>query len=151
MDIRPLIFVAGLPLFIALSLLVSWATKRKFTARNVVLFSSLLFTGLFTLLLSGFGPFVDRKEIREYRMTWRIKANPSEGRKEDEVVLSFVDFPGHEVGEYSNELAAYLRQRGEQPVNVVFEVTTDYRKVEVFTRSRLQDCARGGRNGDTPV
>ncbi len=154
MDIRPFLFVIGLPLFIALSLLVAWATRRKFKARQVALFATLLFTGLFTFFLTGFGPLVDRKETREYPMTWQINAIPSTARKEAEVVLSFVDFPGYEIGEFSNELAAYLRQRGEQPVKVVFEVTIDYRKVRGFhaievagLRSWRSEWGYAGMNG----
>ena len=39
----------------------------------VVGIASLVFTGLFLFFLTGFGPFVDRKEIREYRMAWTIQ------------------------------------------------------------------------------
>lgn len=136
-DIRSFLYIVGLLLFAALSLLVCWATKARFRNRNVVLFSALLFTGLFTFFLTGLGPFIDHKEIREYPMSWEIKPNPSDRTKEAEVVLSFVDFPGYYVGEYSDELAAYLRERGEQPVKVVFEVTTDYRKVRGFNEIEI--------------
>jgi hypothetical protein len=131
-DVRPFLFVGGLPLFIGLSLLICWLAKTKFKKANVALISALLFTGLFTFLLTGVGPFIDQKEIREYMMTWEIKAGSTNGMKQSEIVLSFVDFPGHYIGEYSNELAAYLRDKGEQPVKVVFEVTSDFGKVRGF-------------------
>jgi hypothetical protein len=49
--------------------------------------------------------------------------------QESEVVLTFVDFPGHHIGKYSDELAQYLREKGEEKVKVVFEVSSDYGKV----------------------
>ena len=93
--------------------------------------------GFFTFLLTGVGPFIDQKETREYMMTWEIKPGPTNGMKQSEIVLSFVDFPGHCIGEYSNELAAYLREKGEQPVKVVFEVTSDYGKVRGFHETEI--------------
>ena len=64
-DVRPFLFVGGLPLFIGLSLFICWQTKTKFKKANVALISALLFTGLFTLLWTGIGPFIDEKETRE--------------------------------------------------------------------------------------
>ena len=135
-DVRPFLFVGGLPLFIGLSLFICWQTKTKFKKANVALISALLFTGLFTLLWTGIGPFIDEKETREYMMTWEIKEDPTNGMKQSEIVLSF-DFPGHFIGEYSNELAAYLSDKGEQPVKVVFEVTSDYGKVRGFLETEI--------------
>jgi len=136
-DVRPLLFVGGLSLFIGLSLLISGLRKTKFKLANVVVISALLFTGLFTFLLTGAGPFINQKETREYMMTWKIKASPTNGMKQSEIVLSFVDFPGHYIGEYSNELAAYLHDKGEQPVKVVFEVTSDYGNVRGFHETEI--------------
>ena len=62
-------------------------------------------------------------------MRWEINPDPSDRIRESEVILSFVDFPGHYIGEYSDELAAYLRDKGNPEVKVVFEVTSDYGKV----------------------
>jgi hypothetical protein len=131
-DVRPFLFIGGLPLFIGLFLLICWLAKTRFKKANVALISAILFTGLFTFFLTGFGPFIDQKETREYTMNWEIKSAPTNGMKQSEIVLSFVDFPGHYIGEYSNQLAVYLRDKGEQPVKVVFEVTSDYGKVRGF-------------------
>lgn len=70
-------------------------------------------------------------------MTWEIKPSPSNGTKQSEIVLSFADFPGHYIGEYSDELAAHLRDKGAQPVKVVFEVTSDYGKVRGFHETEI--------------
>jgi predicted PurR-regulated permease PerM len=136
-DVRPFLFIGGLPLFIGLSLLVCWLAKARFKKGNVTLFSALLFTVLFTFFLTGVGPFIDQKEVREYMMTWETKPRPSNGMKESEVVLTFVDFPGHYIGEYSDELAAHLRDKGKQPVKVVFEVTSDYGRVRGFHETEI--------------
>lgn len=107
-NVYPLWFIGGLPLFIGLSLLLCWLAKARFKKSNATLFSALLFTVLFTLFLTGVGPFVDRKEFREYMMTWETKPHPSNGLKESEVILIFVDFPSHSIGDYSDDLAAHL-------------------------------------------
>jgi len=136
-DVRQFLFIGGLPLFIGLSLLVCWLAKTGFKKWKVTLFSALIFITLFTLLLTGVGPFVDQKQTREYWMTWEIKPAPSNGMKESEVVLSFVDFPGHYIGEYSDVLATHLRQKGDRKVKVVFEVTSDYGKVRGFHETEI--------------
>jgi hypothetical protein len=125
-DVRPFLFIVGLPLFVGLSLLIRRLAGVRFRKVNVALTSALVFAGLFVIFLTGFGPFIGRKKTREHLMAWEIKPSPSNGMKQSEVVLSFVDFPGHHIGEFSDELATHLRDRGEQPVKVVFEVTLDY-------------------------
>ena len=49
-------------------------------------------------------------------MNWNIKPSPLNGVQQSEIVLSFADFPGHYIGEYSDKLAAHLRDKSEQPV-----------------------------------
>ncbi len=136
-DVRPLWFIGGLPLFIGLSMLLCWLAKARFKKSNATLFSALLFTVLFTFFLTGFGPFVDQKEVREYTMTWETKPRPSNGLKESEVVLTFVDFPSHFIGDYSDELAAHLQTQGQQSVKVVFEVISDYGRVRCFHQTEI--------------
>lgn len=53
--------------------------------------------------------------------------NRSGGQKSGNslVELSFVDFPGHFVGEYSNQLADHLKKVGKEEVPVVIEVSHD--------------------------
>ena len=136
-DVRPFLFIGGLLLFIGLFLLVCWLAKTGFKKWKVALFSALIFTALFTFLLTGVGPFVDQKETREYWMTWEIQQTPSNGMKESEVVLSFVDFPGYYIGEYSDELVAHLREKGNRNVKVVFEVTSDCGQVRGFHETEI--------------
>lgn len=136
-DLRPLLFLVGLPLFLGLSFLVCKLARAKPSKGKIFLSSTLLITALFTLFLTGFGPFVDQEETREYLMKWEVKTSPSNEKRESEIVLSFVDFPGHYIGEYSDELAAHLQEEGDREVTVVFEVTSDYGKVRGFNATEI--------------
>jgi hypothetical protein len=84
-------------------------------------------------------------------MTWEIKPPPSDGMKEPEVVLSFVDFPDHYIGEFSDELAEHLRANGKEQVKVVFEIKSDYGKVRGFSETEIAGlkswCSEGGYAG----
>lgn len=128
-DLRPLLFVGGLPLFVGLGWLACRVAGTGLKKRQVVLFSAPLYVLLFMLFFTGYGPFVDQKAVREHRMTWEVKPPGSGDLKQAEVVLSFVDFPGHFIGEHSDELAAHLRAKGEPQVKVVFELSSDFGKV----------------------
>jgi|TARA_B110000914_G_C15493970_1_gene462194 hypothetical protein len=141
-DIRPFLFVGGLPLFIGIVLLARWMLGLKWKKGKVSLNSSLVFTALFALFLTGFGPFVDQKEIKEFEMTWTIAPTPSNGMKEAEVILKFAEFPQYSVGSYSDELAAFLRERGNEKVKAKFRVTSDYGKVRGYNLEEV-DGLRG--------
>jgi hypothetical protein len=67
---------------------------------------------------------VDQKAERVVPMRWETRGSTNDYGA-TEVVLHFVDFPGHLVGDYSDDLAAYLAARQENPVEVTFEVTRD--------------------------
>lgn len=159
-DVRPILFLAGLPVFVGLSLLACRAARARISKLRVMLCSALLFVALFVVLLTGFGPFIGQKEIREFMMTWEIKPDPANAMREPEVVFTFVDFPGHHIGEHSGELAAHLRQLGEQPVNVAFEVTSDYGRVRGFDgveiaglrgwKSEWSYAGSSGSSGESP-
>lgn len=132
-SLTPYFFILGIPLFVGVSLLlIRWA-EIKISKCKAMILSSLVYGALFTIFLTGFGPFLDQKKIRDYKMTWEIKPSELKGIKESEVVLSFVDFPGNVVGEYSDVLAAYLREKNQRVVDVVFLVTYDYGKVRGFS------------------
>lgn len=155
LDIRPYLFIAGLPVFVGLALVVSRAARSRFKNQNVILLSGALFAALFTVFLTSVGPFVDQRETREYVMAWKIEPGIEDGRKEIEIVLTFVDFPDHFIGEYSDELANHLRTRGEAEVKVVFDVTSDYGTVRGFNpieiaglRGWKSECGYAGARGE---
>ena len=154
-DVRPLLFLAGLPLFIVFTLSVCKLVRAEINRGKAVLISSLVFIGLFAFFLSGLGPFIDRKETREYLMTWAIKPPPSADVREAEVVFSFVDYPDHYFAEYSDELAAHLRSTRLAKVKVVFEVTSDYGRVRGYNQKEIAGLKEwhtaggyGGSRGD---
>jgi hypothetical protein len=45
--------------------------------------------------------------MREYGMVWSIEPSPSNGIKESEVLLSFVEFSHYTVAEYSDKSAVH--------------------------------------------
>ena len=131
-EVRPILFLAGLSFFILLAFLVCRLTRATVSKGKVVVISSLLFTGLFVFFLTGYGPFINQKETRNYRMSWEIQPPRSDKVTQPEVVLSFVDFPGNYIRHYSDELARHLRAGVKEEVNVVFRVTSDYGKVRGY-------------------
>ena len=136
-DVRPFIFLVGLPLFISIALLVCWIAKANVSKSIVAIISSVLFTLLFTVLLTSVGPFVDQKDTRSYLMTWEVIENPDLRTHRSEVLLTFVDYPDHYIGEYSDELAAHLQTIQRDQVEVVFHVTSDYGIVRGFNPSEI--------------
>ena len=141
-DLRPFIFVGGLPFVIGLVVLAGWAFGIKWHKGKVAFVSSLIFTGLFALLLTGFGPFIDKDELRDYEMTWTIQPSPSRGMNEAEVVLEFAEFPEYFVGIYSDELAAYLKESAEDKITARFRVTYDYGKVRAYNLQGLDGLSK---------
>ena len=108
-DIRPLLFLAGLPIFILFTILGCRVMRSTVGKGKAAFIAAVVFAGLFGFFLTGFGPFVDQIATREYMMTWEIKPPPTHGTQESEVILSFVDFPNHYIGRYSDQLAASKR------------------------------------------
>lgn len=136
-DVRPLLFLAGLPIFILFTVLGCRVMRSTVGKGKAVFIAVVVFTGLFCFFLTGFGPFVDQITTREYMMTWEIKPPTTHGTQESEVILSFVDFPNHYIGQYSDQLAEHLRAEGKQQVKVVFEVVTDFGKVRGFSETEI--------------
>lgn len=136
-DVRPLLFLVGLPLFIVVTIAVCKLIGARVNRGKAALISSIVFAGLFALFLTGYGPFIDQKETREFLMTWEIKPPPSDDVSEPEVVFTFVEFPDHYFAEYSDELAAHLRSIGQAKVKVVFEVTSDYGRVRGYSQKEV--------------
>ena len=67
---------------------------------------------------------LEQTKTQEFRMTWKI--DPEDKNGENSLVeLSFVDFPGHFIGEYSNQLADHLKKEGKGEVPASFEITRD--------------------------
>jgi len=77
------------------------------------------------LLLSGTAcSMLEQTKTQQFRMTWKI--NPADKNGDNSLVeLSFVNFPGHFIGEYSNQLADHLKKQGKEEVSATVEITRD--------------------------
>ena len=145
-DTRPLIFVAGW-----LLVLLLWLGARKIRGdRGPMLLSAVAihlgYGGLFILLATGWGPFVDQKEVRTMPMEWQIREeSPTaagrisvEGMAEEnvsdpQVILQFVSHPNHRLNMFSKDLASHLQALEQDTIPVTFEITRDYGRMRGFS------------------
>ncbi len=63
-------------------------------------------------------------ETKEYAMTWKVDRDQN-NKGHNLVEFEFVDFPGHVIGHFSNDLIKHLEERGELEVVVKIEITRD--------------------------
>ena len=63
-------------------------------------------------------------ETKEYAMTWKVDRDQN-NKGHNLVEFEFVDFPGHVIGHFSNDLIKYLEEKGERQVVVKIEITRD--------------------------
>ena len=148
-DTRPLIFVAGW-----LLVLLLWLGARKIRGyRGPMLFSAVAihlgYGGLFILLATGWGPFVDQKEVRTMPMQWQIhEESPTEADRismegmagmaeenvsDPQVILQFVSHPNHRLNMFSKDLASHLQALEQDTISVTFEITRDYGRMRGFS------------------
>ena len=145
-DTRPLIFVAGW-----LLVLLLWLGARKIRGyRGPMLLSAVAihlgYGGLFILLATGWGPFVDQKEVRTMPMQWQIREeSPTaagrismEGMAEKyasdpQIILQFVSHPNHRLNMFSKDLASHLQALEQDTIPVTFEITRDYGRMRGFS------------------
>ena len=145
-DTRPLIFVAGW-----LLVLLLWLGARKIRGyRGPMLLSAVAihlgYGGLFILLATGWGPFVDQKEVRTMPMQWQIREeSPTaagrismEGMAEKyasdpQIILQFVSHPNHRLNMFSKDLASHLQALEQDTISVTFEITRDYGRMRGFS------------------
>lgn len=148
-DTRPLIFVAGW-----LLVLLLWLGARKIRGyRGPMLLSAVAihlgYGGLFILLATGWGPFVDQKEVRTMPMQWQIREeSPTEADRirmegmagmaeenvsDPQVILQFVSHPNHRLNMFSKDLASHLQTLEQDTISVTFEITRDYGRMRGFS------------------
>ena len=78
---------------------------------------------IFLSCLSGCSVF-ESVETKEYAMTWKVDRDQN-NNGHSLVEFEFVDFPGHVIGHFSNDLIEHLEERGEREVVVEIEITRD--------------------------
>ena len=81
------------------------------------------FALIFLICMSGCSVF-ESVETKEYAMTWKVDRNQN-NKGHNLVEFEFVDFPGHVIGHFSNDLIKYLEEKGEREVFVEIEITRD--------------------------
>ncbi len=81
------------------------------------------FALIFLICMSGCSVF-ESVETKEYAMTWKVDRNQN-NKGHNLVEFEFVDFPGHVIGHFSNDLIKYLEEKGEREVFVEIEITRE--------------------------
>ena len=148
-DTRPLTFAVGW-----LLVLLLWLGARKIRGyRGPMLLSAVAihlgYGGLFILLATGWGPFVDQQEVRTMPMQWQIREeSPTEADRismegmagmaeenvsDPQVILQFVSHPNHRLNMFSKDLASHLQALQQDTIPVTFEITRDYGRVRGFS------------------
>ena len=145
-DTRPLIFVAGWQLVLLLML----GARKIRGYRGPMLLSTVAihlgYGGLFILLATGWGPFVDQKEVRTMPMQWQIREeSPTEAGRismegmaeenasDPQIILQFVSHPNHRLNMFSKDLASHLQALEQDTISVTFEITRDYGRMRGFS------------------
>ena len=81
------------------------------------------FALIFLTCLGGCSVF-ESEETKEFRMTWEVDRDQN-NKGHNLVEFEFVDFPGHVIGHFSNDLIKHLEEKGELEVVVEIEITRD--------------------------
>jgi hypothetical protein len=138
-DLSPLVYLAGLPV----AWLAGWGVARLLGRRSTrlgyLVTTWAIYSGLFLFFFAG--PFVGRESQVSFDMRWTIAETPSMGQTQAEVILTFVDYPNHRVGEFSDRLAKYLQQQPDKVVPVTFAVVRDYGRMRGFRMVRIGDLS----------
>src|SRR5215470_3302833 len=123
-DLRPILFVAAMPIL----LILAWLIRRfKIPGKSYAsIFGGtfLVFIALFWFFLAG--PFIGKTVYKTFPMNWRIVTDSAEESTafagETHVVLNFVADPNKGIAYYSSEIADFLRSNGKNPVYVTFKI-----------------------------
>jgi hypothetical protein len=140
-DLRTILFVAAIPVL----LILAWVIRRfKFPDKPYVAICGAIllpFIVLFWLFLVG--PSIGKTTYKSFPMKWSIVTQSAEESAafaaETNVTLNFVADPNQGIAYKSSEIADYLRKNGKNPVDVTFEVTSDYGKVRGFDAMRIDN------------
>ena len=113
-------------------------TRPEWTRTNqkFVYVMFLVIVYIFLSVISLIYIIVGDKSYRTFKMTW-ANEGANNDFKESEILLGFVEYPGHYEGIYSNELAAYLKQLPGNQVDVTFEVTSNFGCLRGFNETQI--------------
>ena len=91
---------------------------------------------IFLSCLSGCSVF-ETVEIKEFSMTWKVDRDQN-NKGHNLVEFEFVDFPGHVIGHFSNDLIEHLEEQGKKEVIIQLEITRDiFREVIGYSESDI--------------
>ena len=142
LDLRPILFAGGLPVFVLLAVVIGKCVRVKTHSAWVATLAGLLYAVLFFVFLTEYGPFLGNNQTRSVQVRWEIKPSTNEAFKEPEVVLHFEGYPDCWVGDYSRELAEHLSDGSAALIQAKMEVTYDYGTPRGFFISEI-DGLRG--------
>ena len=94
-----------------------------FLRRNKCMLRFPNFALIFLSCFSGCSVF-ESVETKEYAMTWKVDRDQN-NKGHNLVEFEFVDFPGHVIGHFSNDLIDYLEEQGKEEVIIQLEITRD--------------------------
>jgi hypothetical protein len=131
--------------------------KFHFLRRNKYMFRVPNFSLIFLSCFGGCSVF-ESVETKEYGMTWEVERDQN-SKGHNLVEFEFVDFPGHVIGHFSNDLIKHLEEKGELEVVVKIEITRDvFGEVIGYSESSIagydgnaSTFAYFGVSGDPPV
>lgn len=126
-----------IPIWLVGAFLALWLTKQTWNdSAHKRLGMILVLAGYGLSVVLVWNSFFNGQAERTFNMVWSDKGLGNEWQ-ESEIVLQFVDYPQHQIGIYSNELAAYLKSNDVQEVQVRFGVTSDFGCVRGFHEERI--------------
>ena len=131
--------------------------KFHFLRRNKYMFRVPNFSLIFLSCFGGCSVF-ESVETKEYAMKWEVERDQN-SKGHNLVEFEFVDFPGHVIGHFSNDLIKHLEEKGELEVVVKIEITRDvFGEVIGYSESSIagydgnaSTFAYFGVSGDPPV
>ena len=97
--------------------------RCPFLRRNKSMLRVPNFALIFLSCFSGCSVF-ESVETKEYAMRWKVDRDQN-NKGHNLVEFEFVDFPGHVIGHFSNDLIDYLEEQGKKEVIIQLEITRD--------------------------
>ena len=97
--------------------------RFPFLRRNKCMLRVPNFALIFLSCFSGCSVF-ETVETKEYAMRWKVDRDQN-NKGHNLVEFEFVDFPGHVIGHFSNDLIDYLEEQGKKEVIIQLEITRD--------------------------
>ena len=70
-------------------------------------------------------------------MTWKLGEEEYSSFDQPHVVLEFKDFPGNEIGHYSQKLFDHLNAQGTNEIEVIFSTVSDYGSVRGYSAESI--------------